>query len=98
MYRGLTSKLFTDKCWRVRDTQRVDDVRYVHDNWYDRVAGQDHRIRTRRAVHWRSLWELPVAFGRVEDDVDSRAEVVPGFREDADFEAPFGGKLEQVEP
>lgn len=30
--------------------------------------------------------------------MDGRAEVVPGLWEDADFEAPLSGELEQVKP
>ena len=37
-------------------------------------------------------------FGRVEDDLHCTAEIVLGLPEDADFEAPLGGKLEEAEP
>ena len=39
-----------------------------------------------------------VAFGRVKDDVNRAAEVVPRLPEDTDFEAPLGGELEEIEP
>ena len=40
----------------------------------------------------------PVAFRRVEHDLNCAAKILPRFPEDADFKAPLGGKLEEVEP
>lgn len=41
---------------------------------------------------------LSVAFWRVENDLNSAAETVPGLREDRDFQTPLGGELEDVKP
>lgn len=40
----------------------------------------------------------PIAFGRVEDDVDGAAEVVPGFGEKADLKPPLPRPARDVHP